>query len=220
MMILHDFWRSSAAYRTRIALQLKGLDYRAVAHHLPAGAQRAPEYRTLNPQGLVPALQVDQGVLAQSLAVIEYLEEVHPNPPLLPADAFGRATVRAMALTIACDMHPLNNLRVLQWLRSEFGADEAAVTRWIRHWIALGFEALETQVKQHSLAGRYCFADAPTLADLCLVPQLYNARRFGCELAPYPTLLAIDAHCRTLETFRRAAPELQPDAPAEASRGE
>lgn len=213
-MILHDFWRSSAAYRTRIALNLKGLDYRAMAHHLPAGEQRTPEYLALNPQGLVPALQVERGVLGQSLAVIEYLDEVHPAPPLLPAEAFDRATVRAMALTIVCDVHPLNNLRVLQWLRSEFAADEAAVTRWVRHWMSLGFEALETQVKAHSRDGRFCFADLPTVADLCLVPQLYNARRFGCELASYPRLLAIDAHCRTLEAFRRAAPELQPDAPA------
>jgi maleylpyruvate isomerase len=220
MMILHDFWRSSAAYRTRIALNLKGLDYRAVAHHLPAGAQRAPDYLALNPQGLVPALQLERGVLGQSLAVIEYLEEVQPTPPLLPIDAFDRATVRAMALTVACDVHPLNNLRVLQYLRGEFAADETAVTHWIHHWMALGFEALETQVEAHSRAGRFCFADSPTMADLCLVPQLYNARRFGCELAGYPRLLAIDAHCHTLEPFRRAAPEAQPDAPAEASRGE
>ena len=214
MMILHDFWRSSAAYRTRIALNLKGLEYRQVAHHLPAGAQRSAEYLALNPQGLVPALQVEQGVISQSIAVIEYLEDIAPQPALLPTDAFDRATVRALALAIACDIHPLNNLRVLNWLRTEFSADETAITRWIGEWIAAGFAALEAQVEVHSTAGRFCFADAPSLADICLVPQMYNARRFGCALAAYPRLCAIDAHCRTLEAFARAAPEAQPDAPA------
>lgn len=215
-MILHDFWRSSAAYRTRIALNLKGLEYQQVAHHLPAGAQRAADYLALNPQGLVPALQVEAGVISQSLAVIEYLEEIQPQPALLPTDQFGRATVRAMALTVACDIHPLNNLRVLNWLRSEFAADETAVTRWICHWMTLGFEALESQIKMHSANGRFCFGDEPSVADICLVPQLYNARRFGCSLTPYPTLLKIDAHCRMLEAFRSAAPEMQPDAPPTA----
>ena len=209
MMILHDFWRSSAAYRTRIALNLKGLDYQQFARDLPTGGQRSAEYLALNPQGLVPALQVDEGVLTQSLAIIEYLEEAHPEPPLLPRTAFAKAEVRAMALSVACDIHPINNLRVLNYLRSEFAADEATVTRWVRHWIDAGFAALEAQVRQHSAAGRCCFGDTVTLADICLVPQMYNARRFGCDLSPYPTLVSIDAHCAALEAFRRATPEAQ-----------
>ncbi len=213
-MILHDFWRSSAAYRTRIALNLKGLDYQQVAHSLPAGAQRSATFLALNPQGLVPALEVDAAVLTQSLAIIEYLDETHPQPPLLPRDPHGRANVRAMALAIACDIHPLNNLRVLNWLRSELGAAEDAVTGWIRHWIALGFAALEEQAQRHSGDGRFCFGTQASLADICLVPQMYNARRFACELAPYPTLVGIDAHCRSVAAFERAAPERQPGAAA------
>jgi len=212
MMVLHDFWRSSAAYRVRIALNIKGIEYRQVSHKLAAGEQRAAEYLALNPQGLVPALQLEQGVIAQSLALIEYLEEIHPLPSLLPNDPFARATVRAMANAIVCDIHPLNNLRIINYLRSEFSADETAVTRWIRHWITLGFEALETQVRRHSAEGRHCYGVAPSMADLCLVPQMYNARRFGCDLAPFPTLVAVDAHCRKLGAFAHAAPEAQPDA--------
>ena len=211
-MILHDFWRSSAAYRTRIALNLKGLDFRQSAHSLPAGAQRSAAFLALNPQGLVPALEVEGAVLTQSLAIIEYLDEVHPQPPLLPQPAAARAAVRAMALAVACDIHPLNNLRVLNWLRSDLGADETVVTRWIRHWIGLGFAALEQQVRQHSTDGRFCFGAAATIADICLVPQMYNARRYACDLAPYPTLLGIDSHCRELAPFADAAPERQPDA--------
>lgn len=213
MMILHDFWRSSAAYRVRIALNVKGTDYSAVAHSLPKGEQRAADFLALNPQGLVPALQVGRGVLGQSLAIIEYLDELQPQPPLLPANAFDRATVRAMALAIACDIHPLNNLRVLNYLRSEFAANEDAVNTWVRHWIASGFEALEAQARQLSKEGRYCFGASVTLADVCLVPQMYNARRFSCDLAPYPTLVTIDEHLRTLAPFARAVPESQPDAP-------
>jgi maleylacetoacetate isomerase len=211
-MIRHDFWRSSAAYRTRIALNLKGLDYQQVPHSLPAGEQRSAAFLALNPQGLVPALEVDGDVYTQSLAIIEYLDETHPQPPLLPPDPRGRATVRAMSLTVACDIHPLNNLRVLNWLRSELGAGEDAVTKWIREWIGLGFAALEEQARRHSAAGRFCFGAQATLADICLVPQMYNARRFACDLAAYPTLVGIDAHCRSLEPFERAAPERQPGA--------
>ena len=211
-MILHDFWRSSAAYRTRIALNLKGLDYRQVAHSLPAGEQRSAAFLALNPQGLVPALQVDDAVLTQSLAIIEYLDETHPQPPLLPAGSAARATVRAMALAVACDIHPLNNLRVLNWLRSDLGADETAVTRWIRHWIGLGFAALEEQARRYTADGRFCFGAAASAADICLVPQMYNARRFACELDAYPTLVGIDAHCRSLAAFADAVPERQPGA--------
>lgn len=212
-MILHDFWRSSAAYRVRIALNVKRIDYRAVALSLPRAEQRTADFLALNPQGLVPALQIGQGVLGQSLAIIEYLDELQPQPPLLPADAFGRATARAMALAIACDIHPLNNLRVLKHLRDEFAVNEEAVNNWVRHWIALGFEALEAQTRQLSIDGRHCIGSSVTVADICLVPQMYNARRFSCDLAPYPTLVAIDAHLRTLEPFLRAVPESQPDAP-------
>lgn len=212
MMVLHDFWRSSAAYRVRIALNLKGLEYRRLVHKLAAGEQRAPDYLALNPQGLVPALEVGQGVLTQSLALIEYLEDIQPEPALLPKAPFERAQVRALALSIACDIHPLNNLRVLNSLRADFAADEAAVTRWIRHWITIGFDALEAQVRAGGSDGRHCHGTAPSLADVCLVPQMYNARRFGCALDAYPTLVAIDTHCRTLDAFSRAAPEAQPDA--------
>lgn len=212
-MILHDFWRSSAAYRVRIALHLKGLVFTQASRSLLQGEQRTTEFLTINPQGLVPALQSGSDVITQSIAIIEYLDDIRPEQPLLPKSPADRAMVRAMALSVACDIHPLNNLRVLNFLRSEFEADDEAVTRWIRHWIALGFEALEVQVKRGSTDGRHCFGDRPTLADACLVPQMYNARRFGCDLAPYPTLVAIDAHCRSLAAFIKAAPEAQPDAP-------
>lgn len=211
-MILHDFWRSSAAYRVRIALHLKGIAFTQSLHSLPRGEQRSPEYLRLNPQGLLPAIESGDDVVTQSLAIIEYLDDTHPEPPLLPREPASRATVRAMALSVACDIHPLNNLRVLNYLRGEFGANEEAVTRWIRHWIGTGFDSLEQQVKRTSAAGNFCFGNRATLADACLVPQMYNARRFGCDLAPYPTLVAIDAHCRALPPFAKAAPEAQPDA--------
>ena len=212
-MILHDFWRSSAAYRVRIALHLKGMTFEQASHSLLRGEQRNAEFLTINPQGLVPALQSGGDIVTQSLAIIEYLDEIHPAQPLLPSAPADRATVRAMALAVACDIHPLNNMRVLNYLRGEFGATDEAVTRWIRHWIGLGFEALEVQVKRWTTDGRFCFGDRATLADACLVPQMYNARRFGCDLSPYPTLVGIDAHCLSLTPFIKAAPESQPDAP-------
>jgi len=212
-LILHDFWRSSAAYRVRIALNIKDVDYRAVAHSLLKGEQRSEDFLALNPQGLVPALQIEQGVLAQSLAIIEYVDEVQPQPALLPAGAFERATVRAMALGVACDIHPLNNLRVLNYLRSEFKADDNAVNSWVRHWIVAGFVALEEQASRYSTNGEFCFAARVSIADVCLVPQMYNARRFGCDLSAYPTLVSIDAHCRGLDAFASALPESQADAP-------
>ena len=212
-MILHDFWRSSAAYRVRIALHLKGMTFEQASHSLLRGEQRNAEFLTINPQGLVPALQSGGDIVTQSLAIIEYLDEIHPAQPLLPSVPADRATVRAMALAVACDIHPLNNMRVLNYLRGEFGATDEAVTRWIRHWIGLGFEALEVQVKRWTTDGRFCFGDRATLADACLVPQMYNARRFGCDLSPYPTLVGIDAHCLGLTPFIKAAPDSQPDAP-------
>lgn len=211
---LHGYYRSSAAYRTRIALNLKGLAYEQRAHHLARGEQRDAAYLALNPQGLVPALEVDGTVIPQSLAIIEYLEETAPEPPLLPREPQARAIVRAMALGIACDIHPLGNLRVLNYLRGELAQPEPAVERWIRHWIGSGFAALEPLVQRHSADGRHCFGDSVTLADIFLVPQMYNARRFGCELAALPALVAVDAALCELPAFAAAVPERQPDAPA------
>ena len=211
-MKLYDYWRSSAAYRVRIALNLKGLDYESISVHLAQGAQHAQEYRSKNPQGLVPLLASDKGNFSQSLAIIEYLDELHRVPPLLPSDPEARAHVRAMAHVVASDIHPINNLRVQQYLAREFGASEEQKTRWIHHWVAAGFEALEAMVKQVGSSGKFCICGEPTLADICLIPQMYNARRFKLDLAPYPTLVAIDAHCTTLKPFADAAPEKQADA--------
>jgi len=212
---LHTYWRSSAAYRVRIVLALKGLEYESVPRHLlrDGGEQHRPDYLALNPQGLVPALEHDGHVLTQSLAICEYLEERFPEPPLLPAGPRDRAVVRAMALAIACDIHPLNNLRVQQYLRDGLGQDEAAVSRWVRHWIAEGLDALDTLIGRHSGDGRHCFGEAVTLADACLVPQVYNARRAGLDLAPWPRLAAVASHLESLPPFAAARPEAQPDAP-------
>jgi maleylacetoacetate isomerase len=211
---LYTYWRSSAAYRVRIALALKGLAYEAVPTHLlrNGGEQLQPAYRALNPQGLVPALDHDGFVLSQSLAICEYLEEIEPEPPLLPRDTRDRAVVRSMALAVACDIHPLNNLRVQQYLRTELGQPDEAVTRWVRHWIASGFEALESLVARHSLDGRYCFGDAVSLADVCLVPQVANARRAQLDLAAFPRLVAVSSHLEALPAFAAARPDAQPDA--------
>lgn len=208
-LVLHSYWRSSAAYRVRIGLNLKGLDYTQVAHDLRAGEQRAAEYRRIAPQGLVPALEADGTVLTQSPAILEWLEERHPTPALLPAEANPRAVVRAMAAIVGCDIHPLNNLRVLKALKHDLGAEQAVIDRWVAHWIGEGFAALEALVQQHGRG--FCFGDAPTLADCFLVPQLYNARRFAVDLSPFPALLAVDRRCAELEPFARAAPERQPD---------
>jgi maleylacetoacetate isomerase len=209
---LHSYWRSSAAYRVRIALNVKGLAYDCVPQHLARGEHRQAAYLGANPQGLVPALETGEGVIAQSLAIIEYLEEGWPEPPLLPKGAFARATVRAMAQGIACDIHPLNNLRVLQYLRGPLGLPEEAVQAWYGHWIAEGLRPLEALVARHSRDGRHCYGNEVTVADLCLVPQLYNARRFRCELAPYPRLVSIGEYLESLPEFVNAKPELQPDA--------
>lgn len=213
-MKLHTYFRSSAAYRVRIALNLKGVDYEAVPVHLVRGGgeHRQPAYLGLNPAGLVPALE-DQGqVLTQSLAIIEYLDETHPQPALLPAAPLDRARVRAIAQAIACDIHPVNNLRVLQYLTRELGADEAQKSAWYRHWIGVGLQAVEAMLAGDPRTGAFCHGDTPGVADCCLVPQVFNARRFGCDLSAVPTVLRIADHCAGLEAFRRAAPEAQPDA--------
>lgn len=212
-MKLYDYFRSSAAYRVRIALNLKGLAWESVPVHLlrHGGEQHGAAYRALNPQELVPALEDAGHILTQSLAIIEYLDETHPEPPLLPADPAGRARVRALALQIACDIHPLNNLRVLQVLERDFGLDEAATRRWGRHWIAAGFDALEASLSTPP-AGRFCHGDVPGLADICLVPQLFSARRFECDLAPYPRIRAIETECLALAPFAGAHPARQPEA--------
>lgn len=209
---LYDYFRSSAAYRVRIALHLKGLDYESVAVDLGRGAQREAAFVALNPQARVPVLEADGAVIAQSLAIIAYLDEAVPKPPLLPDDPLLRARVRAVAQTIACDIHPLNNLKVLNYLRSELGQDEEKVERWYRHWVETGLAALEKELGRARLAGPYCFGQRVTLADVCLVPQLYNARRFACDLSGCPTLVAIDEVCRKLPAFAAAAPERRPDA--------
>ena len=207
-MILHGYWRSGAAYRVRLALALKGIAYEQVTHDLRAGEQRADAYRALAPQGLVPALEVDGAVLVQSGAILEWLEETHPAPPLLPTDLRDRAVVRAMAATIGCDIHPLGNLRVLKAVRDL--ADETAVTAWVTHWIADGFAALETMTARHGQ--RFLFGDTPTIADCYLVPQLYSARRFAVDLAPYPGLVAAGAALEVWPGIAAAHPDAQPDA--------
>ena len=209
-MILHGYWRSGAAYRTRIALALKGLAYDQQGVDLRTGAQRSEAFVALNPQGMVPALEIDGAVLTQSPAILEWLEETHPEPALLPAGPVDRAHVRAMAALIGCDIHPLNNLRVGKALRETFGADQAAVDAWAARWIVPGFEALEAQVARHG-AG-WSFGAAPTLADCYLIPQIYSARRFNVPLDAYPQLLAIDARAAQHPAFIAAHPDAQPDA--------
>ena len=211
-MKLYNYFRSSAAFRVRIALNLKGLEYEYVSKALIKNEHRAADYLALNPQGLIPALEVDGAAITQSLAIIEYLNELHPQPPLLPADPLARAQVRAMALAIACDIHPLNNLRVLNYVRRDLGQDDDGVNSWYRHWVSEGFQGLEQQVAKHSSARRYCFGDSLSLADVCLAPQMYNARRFNCDLTPFPTLVAVSTHLESLPAFDKARPEVQPDA--------
>ena len=213
-MKLYDYFRSSAAYRVRIALNLKDVKVADRTFvHLRMGSQRAQDYLALNPQGLVPALELDDGrVLTQSLAIIEYLDETRPSPPLLPKDAAGRARVRAIALGIACEIHPLNNLRVLNYLTGTLGATDAQRNGWYKYWIDVGFEALERQLERDDDTGTFCHGESPTLADVCLVPQLANARRFKVDVSPYHTLTRIEAACNALPAFAQAAPSQQPDA--------
>jgi len=210
---LYSFFYSSASFRVRIALNLKGLDYEYVPVNLRAKAQLEADYRALNPQGLAPTLVDGETVLGQSLAICEYLEERHPEPPLLPADPVGRARVRALAFAVACEIHPLNNVRVLDYLTGPMGLSEERKLEWYRHWIANGLGALETLLAGDPRSGRHCHGDAPTLADVCLVPQVFNAMRYQCPLDHYPTVVAIKDACMALDAFDRAQPLAQPDAP-------
>lgn len=206
-IILYDYYRSSAAYRVRIALKLKGVDYESRQVDLRSDDQKSPEYRTLNPQGLVPMLEIEGHRLTQSLAIINYLDIRYPVPPLIPAAAAERAHVVAMAMAIACDIHPLNNLRVLKYLKGELGHSQEEVDRWYAHWITEGLPALEEMAKPK--AGKFLFGDVPTGADVCLVPQLYNARRFNVPLDDYPTLLRAEENANKLEAFAAAHPDRQ-----------
>jgi maleylacetoacetate isomerase len=217
-LVLYSYWRSSAAFRVRIALNLKGLHYETRAIHLlrEGGEQHTPAYAALNPQELLPTLLDGERVLTQSMAILEYLDETRPQPPLLPGDAAGRARVRALAQVVGCDIHPIGNLRVLQWIDSQFNADDEQKSVWMRHWVSSGLHALETMLASSKDTGRYCHGDTPGLADACLVPQVYNARRWKVPLGDYPTILRIDATCATLDAFHHAMPEQQPDAQVKA----
>ena len=211
-MKLYGYFRSSAAYRVRIAINLKGLNAQQACVQLRRQEQHAAAYRDLHPSGLVPALEHDGQLLTQSLAIIEYLDERYPEPPLLPAAAADRAYVRALAFGIACDIHPLNNLRVLKYLEDDLQLDGAQRDQWYAHWIQVGFTALEVVLARDARVGRFCYGDAPGLADLCLVPQLYNAERMNCDTSAYPTLKRIAANARALSAFQAAEPQRQPDA--------
>lgn len=210
-MKLYTYFRSSAAFRVRIALNLKGLAYEPAFVHLPKGEHRKPDYAAIDPQALLPTLVDGERALSQSLAIIEYLEETRPEPRLLPADAAGRARVRSLSLLVACEIHPLNNLRTLQHLKRALGQNEDQINGWYRHWIADGFTKLEADLGRGG-AGRFCHGEAPTMADCCLVPQVFNAKRYSADLGPYPTLMRIFDACMKLEAFDRAQPSQQPDA--------
>jgi maleylacetoacetate isomerase len=210
---LYTFFRGSSPFRVRIALNLKGLSYEAAFVHLAKGEQRKPEYASVNPQSLVPALVLDDGhVLTQSLAIIEYLDETFPRPPLLPPDPLERARVRALSLLVACEIHPLNNARTLSYLRKGMNQTEDQVNAWYRHWVADGLAKVEASLTHFPGAGRFCHGDAPTMADCCLVPQVFNAKRFECDTASFPTVMRIFDECMKLEAFDRAQPAKQPDA--------
>ena len=214
-MKLYTFFRSSASYRVRVALNLKGIKYEQAPIHLRRGGgeQLMPAYRALNPQALVPALEDNGKILTQSLAIIEYLDETHPNPPLLPKDPADKALVRSMAMVIACEVHPIQNLRVLNYVKATYDqTDEEVNSKWAQHWIDLGLAALQDMIVAQPKRGKFCFGATPTLADICLIPQLGNARRYGCDLAKYPTILAIEKACSVVAAFADAAPEKQPDA--------
>jgi maleylpyruvate isomerase len=211
-MKLHNFWRSGTSHRTRIALNLKGLDYEYIAVHLGKEAHLTGAFKAVNPQQLVPALDTGKQVLIQSPAIIEWLEETYPTPALLPPDADGRARVRALAAIVGCDIHPINNRRILETLRKDFGADEAAINAWCGTWIGAGFDAYEALLASDALRGRFSFGDAPTLADVYLVPQVESARRFKVDIGRWPLISAVDAACGALDAFRMAAPAEQPDA--------
>lgn len=208
-MKLYSYFRSSAAYRVRIALNLKNIEHELIPVNLLKSEQQGDDYVGKNPQGLLPALETEQGVLAQSLAILEWLEETQPNTPvLLPADPWQKAQVRNLCYAIACDIHPIDNLRILKYLSSELGADDDTKNTWYRHWIEVGFAKIETMLGN----GPFCFGDAPTLADLCLVPQIFNAHRFKVDMSQFPKIEAIYQHCNTIQAFIDAAPENQIDA--------
>ncbi|WP_020395119.1 maleylacetoacetate isomerase [Thiolinea disciformis] len=211
-MKLYSFFSSGTSYRTRIALNLKGLKYEYIPVNLRAAEESSTDYKTLNPQGLVPSLVVEGKVLTQSPAIIEWLEEQYPEPPLLPKDVNQRAHVRALAALIGCDIHPINNKRILDYLRKHYGQDEAGINAWCGEWIHAGFAAYEQLLLAHTKRGKYSFGNTPTLADVYLIPQLFSARRFKVDLTPYPRILAIEQQCQVLKAFADAAPNLQPDA--------
>ena len=214
MLTLYSYFRSSASHRVRIALNLKGLPYTYLPVHLlkDGGQQHTAEYQRINPAELVPTLVDDGHALGQSLAIMEYLDETHVEPPLMPRDPLGRARVRALAQAVACEIHPLNNLRVLQYLGNDLKVDEATKAMWYRHWITVGFTAIEAMLANHPSTGTYCHGDMPGMADCCLIPQVANSRRFDTPLERFPTLVRIDTHCRALPAFVAAAPENQSDA--------
>jgi maleylacetoacetate isomerase len=213
-MKLHTYFRSSAAYRVRIALNLKGIAYEAVPVHLlrDGGQHHAPAYLNINPSGMVPTLQDERGTLTQSMAILEYLEETHPAVPLLPVDPLGRARVRELAQIVSCDIHPLNNLRVMRYLVDELGISEEAKKTWLKHWITEGFASMESHLERHPGTGKFCHGDTPTIADCFLVPQAFNAVRFDIDLAPYPNIARIYRNCIELPAFVQAHPAQQPDA--------
>ena len=211
-VVLHGYFRSSASFRVRIALNLKNIAYEQTTHHLRKNDQRASAYLAVNPQGLVPTLEIDGKRFGQSLAILEYLDETRPNPPLLPKDAAGRARVRMLADVIACDIHPIDNLRVLRYLRDPLGQDEEAVQVWYNHWIAEGFAAFEALLASSADTGKFCHGDAPGLADICLIPQVVNSQNYKLDLTPYPTIRRIYDAALAVSAFERALPQHQPDA--------
>ena len=213
MMTLYGYFRSSTSYRTRIAMNLKQLDYDYIAVNLAKDEQLEAVFQSINPQGLVPVVQINDLWLYQSPAILEWLEEVYPEHPLLPKDAAGRMQVRALSAMIGCDIHPLNNRRVLQYLRNELSVDEDQVMAWCHRWMIEGFDALEKRLAQDKTHGKFCYGDSPTFADCYLIPQVSSAERFKVDLSAYPNIVAIDAHCRTLKAFADADPMVQPDAP-------
>lgn len=206
MIQLYNYYRSTASFRVRIALNLKQLEYQAIPVNLLNHEQQLPEYKSINPQGLVPTLKIDNKIITQSLAIIEYLDDVYPNPPLLPHDAYQKAHVRAFALTIAAEIHPLNNLGVLQFLTQKMQLSEEQKNTWYQQWVAKGLTALENTLATQNHTDDFCFGTTPTLADICLIPQLYNARRFHCDISHYPTLIKIDANCQKHPAFVKACP--------------
>lgn len=211
-MKLHNFWRSGTSHRTRIALNLKGLSVEYVAVHLGAEAHLTDAFKAVNPQQLVPALETDEGVLIQSPAIIEWLEERYPDPPLLPREPEARQRVRALAAIVGCDIHPVNNRRILEALRRDFGADGSAINRWCARWIADGFDTIEAMLAADTARGDFCFGHSPTVADVYLVPQIESGRRFQVDVARWPRIAAVEAACLRLDAFQRAAPARQPDA--------